>query len=179
MYLSFFMLSNKDLKERATEYFEVESKTRSNLLMFTGSAQAFVGGLAAYKICRTAVDPSWKTIGDMCKNEMKHWAEEGNSQNFKHKLLLLLAEESYCKGEFESARGFYAQAIEAAKVHRFVNDLAISYECAARFYLETGDLRTSFEQFRFAHEAYTKWGAVGKATQVFTLITEQFSDCLR
>jgi hypothetical protein len=51
---------------------------------------------------------------------------------------------------------------------------ALACELAARFYLEIGDISSSLQHFTLAHENYDKWGATGKASQLFVYVSEKF-----
>lgn len=106
---------------------------------------------------------------------MRHWAVEGSSWNFEHKLKLMEAEEQFSIGDVKRAKESYTMAIELAQCRKFINDEALACELAAKFYFETGDLSSSLEHYRFAHEKYCEWGAVGKANQLFGLINETFA----
>ena len=90
--------------------------------------------------------------------------------------MLLQAEECYCDGNIKDAKELYSAAISSAHRHRFINEEALAYELAARFYFETGDVRTSFEHSRLALEKYQKWGAFGKATHLLTYMNQRFSE---
>ena len=105
---------------------------------------------------------------------MKVWEEQGK-WNFSHKIKLLQAEEKYSLGSFDDARELYKQAIAVANEHRFVNDLALSYELAAHFFMSAGDLVVSYQHFTLAHKAYADWGAMGKARLLFDFINQRFN----
>ena len=132
-------------------------------LVSTESVQVFVAGLAAFRIYRETNDSIWLDRGRQHKETIKLWATEGCEWNFKQKLLLLEAEESYSIGNFSSAKQSYKKAISTAKAHKFANDEALACELAARFYLKTDDKESSKEHFRLAHTKYLEWGAVRKA----------------
>lgn len=85
------------------------------------------------------------------------------------------AEEHYSSGNLILAKKSYKNAIESARLSRFVNDEALANELAGRFYLETGDLESSLEHFRLAHSNYIDWGAVGKASHLFDYTSNIFT----
>lgn len=114
----------------------------------------------------------------MCTNQMKLWNDQGISWNFQHRLHLLEAEEYYSIFEFDLAKVSYKDAIASAGSSKFVNDEALANELAGKFYLEIGDLVSSFEHFRLAHEKYSEWGAVGKAHHLFKFMNEKFGSIL-
>ena len=107
--------------------------------------------------------------------DLATWEEQGCEWNFQHKKLLLLAERHYSNGEINAARECYKGSIAAAEKHKFINDEALANEQYAKFLMETGDLHMSLEHFRLAHGIYGRWGAAGKATQLFGFINERFS----
>jgi tetratricopeptide (TPR) repeat protein len=109
---------------------------------------------------------------------MKLWEEQGSSWNFQQKLQLMLAEEHYSIGNYNSAKENYNNAIHTARSHKFVNDEALSCELAARFYLETGNIPLALEHFNLAHKKYIDWGAVGKANSLFAYTSDTFASIL-
>ncbi|MCP4992163.1 MAG: AAA family ATPase, partial [Gammaproteobacteria bacterium] len=72
--------------------------------------------------------------------KMKHWAEHA-PMNFLHKYLLVEAERARVLGQDGQAREYYDQAIELAHEHQYINDEALAYDVAARFYLAKGNLK--------------------------------------
>jgi hypothetical protein len=94
---------------------------------------------------------------------------------FSTEYLLLKAEEFYCSGNWAAAKATYNNAIISARSHKVISDEALACECAAKFYLNTGDLGTSLEYFRLANEKYDKWGSKMKANILFEYISVKFS----
>lgn len=140
--------------------------------------KTFYVGIASFQIYRESRDPSWAARGRIQKEALKHWAEDGSAHNFEHKYLLVAAEEHYSLGEFELAREAYNDAIKGSIAHKFVNEESIACELAGRFLLDTGDIASSMQHFRQAHDAYGRWGADAKASALFAFITEQFAPFL-
>jgi tetratricopeptide (TPR) repeat protein len=89
---------------------------------------------------------------------MKLWSNGGSQWNFKHKLLLLQAEEYYSIGDYVSAQDFYNIAIQIAKSHKAISDEALSCELAAKFFLEINEQGKALRHLRLALEKYLKWG---------------------
>lgn len=162
------------LKEYAEKFYAMEKS--SWFLFFGDSAQTLIVGLVAFQVYRTTHDNLWLDRGRNCTADMKLWAQHGSLWNFQHKLMLLEAEEHYSNGKVENAQLSYKNAIASAKSHKFINDEALACELAAKFYLATGNLRSSLEHFRLAHEKYHQWGALGKADRLFAYINETFSN---
>ncbi|KAL3798700.1 hypothetical protein HJC23_004451 [Cyclotella cryptica] len=169
-----FMLNNDSaIKEYAEEFFELD---KSTWCLFSGSiVQTFIAGLAAFQLYRETQNSLWAERASNRKIEMKLWADQGSSWNFKQKLLLMDAEDHYCKGNYECAKKFYSDAIEYAQLHKFIIDEALACELAAKFYLHVGDLMASMEHFRLAHVKYINWGALAKAERLFAYTTEKFA----
>ena len=131
-----------------------------------------------YIVYRKTLDPIWLERGKTKCRYLKEWAEKGSTWNFENKLMLLQAEESYCDGNVEGAKSLYDAAISSARRHKFINEEALAYELAARFYFETGDEGTSFHLFSKARLKYEEWGAFGKATRLSIDMTKRFGDAI-
>lgn len=175
LYLS-FLLCRGDTKECCEKFIAV-STLASGLMMFADLIKEFIVGLASFRVYRETRDVSWMERGCMCLKQCKTWAEQGSQINFGQKLLLLEAEESYCRGNFDAAKELYKEAIMCAKstIMDFVIDEALAYELAAKFFLDTNDIRSSLEHFMLAHEAYGRWGSITKANALFLFIHETFA----
>ena len=133
---------------------------------------------AMIKIYRKTRSPIWLTNAKKRLQDMKLWNEQGEAWNFHHKLQLMEAEEHYSSGNLDLAKESYKNAIDSSRLSRFVNDEALANELAGRFYLETGDLVSSLEHFRLAHNNYTDWGAIGKAVHLYECTTNTFASHL-
>ena len=123
---------------------------------------------------RETRDPVWLERGKTKCNYIKDWAEKGSTWNFENKLLLLQAEECYCDGNIKDAKELYSAAISAAWRNKFVNEEALAYELAARFYFETNDAVMSLQLFTEAYEKYREWGAFGKSAHLLADINQRF-----
>jgi GAF domain-containing protein len=64
------------------------------------------------------------------------------------------------------ARRLYEQAIRSAGGHGFVQNEALAYEVAARFYLARGVDTVAHACLREARHYYLRWGAFGKVRQL-------------
>ena len=126
-------------------------------------------------VYRETHDPLWLQRGKVKCKYMKGLAEKGSTWNYENKLMLLQAEESYCLGNNEEAKKLYDAAISSAQRNKFINEEALAYELAARFYFETGDKGSSWQHFNKAHQKYKEWGALGKASHIFEDINQRFS----
>ena len=170
------MLDQGDLKESCERMFEFGYK--SGAILYTDSVQNFFLGLAVFRLYREYSDFIWAERGKECIKKVKVWAEQGSSWNFKQKLKMLEAEESYCLGDFDDAKISYQDAISAARLHKHLLDEALAFELAAHFYFQIGDVSTSLKHYTKAHETYCKYGADGKADKLFSFIKDKFASHL-
>ncbi|MBK7000266.1 MAG: AAA family ATPase [Rhodoferax sp.] len=97
--------------------------------------------------------------------KLEKWARQC-PENFSHKYLLAAAEVARVEGKLEQAGKLYDHAIEAARKNGFMHHQALSYEWAARFYLQLG--RTEFATIYLEKSLYLyeKWGARAKVKQL-------------
>lgn len=93
--------------------------------------------------------------------KLKKWSLRA-PQNFAHKHLLVEAEHARVSGEGATARELYDRAAALAREGGFLNEEALAYEIAARFYLGRGQPEVARHYVREAHYAYLRWGAVSK-----------------
>ena len=196
------VFSKNDLKEKCEVFLQSEIQS-SCFLLFGDSVQAFCVGLASFHVSQSVLQLNipdgalithrhcfffqiyrktrssvWLMNARKRLQDMKLWNEQGSSWNFNHKLQLMEAEEHYSSGNLNQAKESYNNAIESARLSRFVNDEALANELAGRFYLETGDLASSLEHFQTAHSNYSDWGAVGKANHLFNYTNDTFTSYL-
>lgn len=171
LYVS-YILYEPDTKSCCENFFELSAAV-SNILS-ADAIQSFYAALASFRVYRETRDRTWIDRGRVRKADIELWSGQGCAWNFEQKVQLLGAEEQYCDGNFEQAKLLYASAIASAKQHKYVNEEALAYECAARFYMEIGDNSTSLQHFIMAHETYEAWGAVEKARRMFEYVNEKF-----
>jgi PAS domain S-box-containing protein len=99
------------------------------------------------------------------RKQLEIWAQNC-PENFENRAALVAAEIGRIEGRDVEAMRLYEDAIRSAHTNAFVQNVALAYELAARFYAARG-----FEEFarlylRRAREAYRRWGAVGKVRQL-------------
>mmetsp|Transcript_32408 Transcript_32408/g.58578 ORF Transcript_32408/g.58578 Transcript_32408/m.58578 type:complete len:391 (-) Transcript_32408:18-1190(-) len=164
VYMSFMFRKYEHMKASAEIYFGYNVNSWS--LVYTQTAQAFHGGLAAYWVFRKTNDAKWAERASRAKFAIKKWAD-CNEWNFQNKLLLLEAEEAFCYNDIDSAKSLYEKAISSAREHRFINEEALAYELAGYFFMEFGQKDVSLNFFLQAHEKYHEWGAIAKANAVY------------
>jgi tetratricopeptide (TPR) repeat protein len=93
------------------------------------------------------------------------WAENC-PENFENRTALIGAEIARIEGRVLDAEQLYELAIRSAHSNGFVNNEAIAYELAARFYAARGFQKFADEYLLEARYCYQRWGADGKVAQL-------------
>jgi len=101
----------------------------------------------------------WKLLQEHLKI-LKRWAK-ASPMNYKHYHLLLQAEMARIQG---SAKGiaFFEAAIEAAKVNRCTQDIALAYELFGNYYQKQNLKEMCAMLYHKALQYYAQWGAEAK-----------------
>jgi predicted ATPase/tRNA A-37 threonylcarbamoyl transferase component Bud32 len=117
--------------------------------------------LATYPASSTQVQTEILKKVALSQEKMKQWANYG-PMNYLHKYHLVEAENAGVLGQLLEAEEFYEQAIQGAKDNEYLQEEALAYELAAKFYLERG--RSKFAQIymKEAYYCYERWGATSK-----------------
>jgi predicted ATPase/signal transduction histidine kinase/tRNA A-37 threonylcarbamoyl transferase component Bud32 len=115
------------------------------------------------------------------QHKLKHWADHG-PMNLQHRYQLVEAERARLRGDTVAASQLYDEAATNALKHRYLNDAALAHELAGEFYLSLGRERLARDCLLDAANAYRRWGAEAKVTdlerrypQVFTRRTDNLS----
>src|SRR5262249_24526145 len=87
-------------------------------------------------------------------------------ENFENRAALVGAEIARIEGRVLDAEQLYEQAIGSARSNGFVNNEAIAYELAARFYGARGLPKFADTYLLEARYCYQRWGADGKVAQL-------------
>ena len=95
------------------------------------------------------------------QEKMSLWAHHAPMNNL-HKFHLVEAEKARVLGQILEAEEFYEKAIAGANKNEFIQEEALAYELAAKFYLERGMERFARTYMKEARYAYTCWGAKAK-----------------
>lgn len=95
------------------------------------------------------------------QKKMKQWAHYSPVDNC-HKFYLVEAERYRVIGQELQAIDLYDRAIEFAKKHNYLNEEALAYELAAKFYLAKHKTKIAQIYMREARHAYLRWGATAK-----------------
>jgi PAS domain S-box-containing protein len=93
------------------------------------------------------------------------WAENC-PENFANRVALVGAEMARLEGRELDAMRLYEQAIHSARDHGFVQNEALAYEVAARFYAARGFDKIANAYLQDARYGYLRWGANGKVKQL-------------
>ena len=95
------------------------------------------------------------------QTKLGEWSQYA-PMNCLHKYYLVEAEKNRILDKHISAIEHYDRAIAAANDQGFLNEGALGYELAARFYLSWGKEKIAITYMTEAHYAYTHWGAIAK-----------------
>jgi len=87
-------------------------------------------------------------------------------ENFENRAALVGAELARVEDRELDAERLYEQAIRSARTHGFVQNEALAYELAARFYMARGLKEFAHLYLRNARHGYLRWGADGKVKQL-------------
>ncbi|BAY93172.1 MULTISPECIES: trifunctional serine/threonine-protein kinase/ATP-binding protein/sensor histidine kinase [unclassified Tolypothrix] len=95
------------------------------------------------------------------QEKMQNWANHA-PMNHLHKFHLVEAEKYRVIGEYIAAIDNYEYAIAHAKENDYINEEALAYELAAKFYLEWGKQKIAQTYLIDAYYSYIRWGAKAK-----------------
>lgn len=112
------------------------------------------------------------------QKKMKQWAHYG-PMNYLHKYYLIEAEKARILGQLLEAEEFYEQAIQGARDNEYLQEEALAYELAAKFYLSRGRVKFAQTYMREAHYCYERWGAKAKVKDLETRYPQFFSQSPR
>ena len=120
---------------------------------------------ACYENASADEQQEWHELLAAHREQLREWAEN-YPPTFADKHALVLAEISRLEGRALDAMHLYEQAIQSAREHGFVQNEAVAYEVAARFYLARGFETHGHVYLRNARNCYNRWGALGKVKQL-------------
>jgi len=95
------------------------------------------------------------------QGKLENWAQHA-PMNYRHKFYLVEAERAQVLNKDGNAREYYDKAIDGARENGYLNDEALAYELAGKFYLAKGRDRLAEVYLHDAHYAYQRWGALAK-----------------
>ena len=97
--------------------------------------------------------------------KLKLWADNC-PQNYHNRYALVLAEIARIEGRPAEAMDLYEEAIRSARDNGFIQQEALAFELAARFYATRGFATFAHAYLRNARDGYLRWGAQGKVRQL-------------
>jgi PAS domain S-box-containing protein len=109
----------------------------------------------------------------LSQDKMKQWSHYA-SMNHLHKYHLVEAEKARVLGQLLEAEEFYEQAILGARDNEYLQEEALAYELAAKFYLFRGREKFAQTYMKEAHYCYEHWGAVAKVKDLETRYPQFF-----
>ncbi|NMG09449.1 AAA family ATPase [Brasilonema sp. UFV-L1] len=95
------------------------------------------------------------------QKKMRKWAHHA-PMNYLHKFYLVEAERDRVLGKDKEAREYYDRAIALAHENEYLNEEALAYELAAKFYLNRNQDHVARHYLQDAHYTYQIWGATAK-----------------
>jgi PAS domain S-box-containing protein len=101
------------------------------------------------------------------QDKMRFW-EQHAPMNFAHKVYLVEAELARVLDRSADAREYYDRAISLAQEHEYLNETALAYELAGKFYLAKDQKHTARHYLQDACYAYQRWGANAKVRDLVT-----------
>jgi len=136
---------------------------------FIEDAEAcFYGALSHAASCDAALPVRYRQHFEALTDhhtQLMQWAENC-PENFENRAALVGAEVARIEGRLLDAEQLYEQAIHSAHSNGFVNNEAIAYELAARFYAARGFHKFADAYLLEARYCYQRWGADGKVAQL-------------
>ena len=128
----------------------------------------FCSALCHAAVCRSAPpDDRQQHLEAMTahQEQLKVWANNC-PENYENRVALVDAEIADLEGRELEAERLYEQAIRSARDNAFVQNEALAYELAARFYAARGFEQIAHLYLRNARHGYLRWGADGKVRQL-------------
>jgi len=107
------------------------------------------------------------------QKKLKYWGDQA-PVNYAQKYHLVEAELYRVQERNEQAIEHYDKAIAMARANKFVNDEALAYELAARFWISGKRAQIAKPFFRNAYDRYLRWGATSKTSQLL----EDYADLM-
>ncbi|MBD2527606.1 hybrid sensor histidine kinase/response regulator [Nostoc sp. FACHB-133] len=129
--------------------------------------------LATYPESSTQAQSEIFTKVAFSQEKMKQWAHYA-PMNYLHKYNLVQAETAQVLGQLLEAEEFYEQAIQGARENGYIQEEALAYELAAKFYLSRGREKIAQTYMKEAHYCYERWGATAKVKDLETRYPQFF-----
>ncbi|HEY9675312.1 MAG TPA: AAA family ATPase [Waterburya sp.] len=108
---------------------------------------------------------AWLNCVNINQEKIRKWAHHA-PMNYLHKFLLVQAEKARVLGQVLEAEEFYERAISGASKNGYLQEEALAYELAAKFYLSRGREKFAQTYMKEAHYCYGRWGAKAKVADL-------------
>jgi tetratricopeptide (TPR) repeat protein len=108
------------------------------------------------------------------RQQIEVWAEHC-PETFENRAALIGAETARLEGRTADAMRLYQRAIRSARTNGFVQNEALAFELAARFYEAEGFEEIAHLYMRSSRHCYLRWGADGKVWH----LDESYHTCER
>jgi predicted ATPase/GAF domain-containing protein len=136
--------------------------------LFETAEYHFYGALSHAACCDSAFPDRYRQRFEALTlhyRQLEIWAENC-AENFENRAALVGAEIARIEGRDLNAMRLYEQAIRSARANGFIQNEALAYELAARFYVACGFEDIADLYLRKARYCYLRWGADGKVRQL-------------
>ncbi|EGJ32319.1 MULTISPECIES: AAA family ATPase [Moorena] len=147
--------------ENADQFEEYAANAASSFIFTTAYFYDALARLAFYPDASETERAEILTKVAAKQEKMELWAKQA-PMNFLHKFYLVEAERSRVLGKDSEARDYYDRAITLAHKNEYLNDEALAYELAGKFYLARNQNHVARHYLQDAHYTYQGWGAVAK-----------------
>ena len=107
----------------------------------------------------------WQRVTENQNQLQEYWAKYA-PMNHQHKVDLILGEKNRLLGDKLAAMNFYDRAIKTAKNNQYINEAALAYELAAKFYLSEDKELIAKAYLQESYYYYQVWGAHAKVKQL-------------
>jgi hypothetical protein len=151
----------------------IEASLKARPLLWTSptlelAEYEFYGALARAACCDAAMADQSQEHFDALEahyKQLETWAKLC-PENFESRATLVGAEIARIERRALDAEQLYEQAIRSARANGFVQNEALAYEAAARFYAARGLAAFAELYLVKARDGYRRWGADGKVRQL-------------
>jgi PAS domain S-box len=173
--MQFFYLTKMMLNyyfKNYSEAIECGQKVEKNVSRFVGIIDIaifyFYDSLVKLAVYSTSSEEEQEEIlAKVNKNQEKMYTwSKFAPMNFLHKFYLVKAELCRVTRKSDKAIKYYDKSINLAKENEYLNDEALAYELAGKFYLDEGRLEIVKLYFREARYKYQLWGATAKVKEL-------------
>lgn len=134
--------------------------------------------LALYKTSTSSEQVAILSKVQVNQEKMQHWAHYAPN-NYLHKFYLVEAERHRINGEHAKAIECYESAIALAQENEYINEEALAYELASKFYLEWGKEKIAQIYLIDAYYAYARWGSSVKINDLEKRYPQLLSSILK